>query len=83
MPTYILKYSNLNLSSVQKKKVAEGITKVHSSETGANNYFAQVIFQKNGKNLRSSRRIVQPQLMPIPLDIIVFSGRGHLVYIHF
>ena len=50
MPTYILKYSNLNLSALQKKKVAEGITKVHSNETGANNYFAQVIFQKNGKN---------------------------------
>ena len=50
MPTYILKYSNLNLSTIQKKKVAEGITKVHSSKTGANNFFAQVIFEKNGKN---------------------------------
>ena len=50
MPTYILKYSNFNLSSIEKKKVAEGITKVHSSETGANNYFAQVIFQRNTKN---------------------------------
>ncbi len=50
MPTYILKYSNLNLSTNQKKKIAEGITKVHSNETGANNYFAQVIFKKNDKN---------------------------------
>ena len=50
MPTYTVKFSNFNLSSKQKKKIAKGITKVHSQTTGANNYFAQVIFQKNQKN---------------------------------
>ena len=49
MPTYTVKFSNFNLSSKQKKKIVKGITKVHSQTTGANNYFAQVIFQKNNK----------------------------------
>ena len=47
MPTYILKYSNLKLSPKQKKLIANGITKTHSKFTGANTFFAQVIFQKN------------------------------------
>ena len=47
MPTYIVKYSNFKLSSKQKKFIADGITKTHSKFTGANTFFAQVIFQKN------------------------------------
>ena len=50
MPTYILKYSNINLSQKQKNSIADGITKTHSKFTGANTFFAQVIFQKNEKN---------------------------------
>ena len=50
MPTYTIKYSNFNLNSNNKKKLALDITKVHNKITGANLYFAQVIFQKNKKN---------------------------------
>ena len=49
MPTYTVKYSNLKLSPKQKKLIADGITKTHSKFTGANTFFAQVIFQKNEK----------------------------------
>ena len=50
MPTYTVKYSNFKLSPKQKKFIADGITKTHSKFTGANTFFAQVIFQKNEKN---------------------------------
>ena len=46
MPTYILKYSNFNFSQKQKNLIAKDITKIHSKFTGANNFFAQVIFEK-------------------------------------
>ena len=50
MPTYTVRNSNFNLTSKQQKKLAEGITKVHNVVTGANTYFAQVIFNKTKKN---------------------------------
>ena len=50
MPTYTVKYSNINLSQKQKNSIANHITKTHSKYTGANTFFAQVIFQKNEKN---------------------------------
>ena len=50
MPTYTVKYSNINLSQKQKNSIANDITITHSKFTGANTFFAQVIFQKNKKN---------------------------------
>ena len=50
MPTYTVKYSNINLSQKQKKSIAKDITISHSKFTGANTFFAQVIFQKNEKD---------------------------------
>ena len=50
MPTYTVKYSNINLSQKQKNSIANDITITHSKFTGANTFFAQVIFQKNQKN---------------------------------
>ena len=50
MPTYTLTNSNFYISSKQQKKIAKGITKVHNIVTGANTYFAQVIFNKTKKN---------------------------------
>ena len=50
MPTYIVRYSNINLSQKQKNSLANDITNTHSNFTGANTFFAQVIFQKNQKN---------------------------------
>ena len=49
MPTYIVKYSNIYLSQKQKNYIANDITNTHSKFTGANTFFAQVIFQKNQK----------------------------------
>ena len=50
MPTYTVKYSNIYLSQKQKNSIASDITNTHSKFTGANTFFAQVIFQKNEKN---------------------------------
>ena len=50
MPTYTVKYSNFNLSQKQKASLAIDISKTHSKYTGANTFFAQIIFQKNKKN---------------------------------
>ena len=50
MPTYTVKYSNINLSQKQKNSIANDITNTHNKFTGANTFFAQVIFQKNQKN---------------------------------
>ena len=49
MPTYTVKCSNFNLSQKQKKSLANDISNTHSKFTGANTFFAQVIFQKNEK----------------------------------
>ena len=49
MPTYTVKYSNLNFSQKQKNSLAREISNTHSKFTGANTFFAQVIFQKNEK----------------------------------
>ena len=50
MPTYTVKYSNFNLSKKQKNSIANDISNTHSKFTGANTFFAQVIFQKNEKD---------------------------------
>ena len=50
MPTYTVKYSNFNLSQKQKNSISDDISNTHSKYTGANTFFAQVIFQKNEKN---------------------------------
>ena len=50
MPTYTVKYSNFNLSKKQKNSLAKDISNTHSKYTGANTFFAQVIFKKNEKN---------------------------------
>ena len=64
MPTYTVTHSNLNLTSKQQKKLAEGITKVHNVVTGANTYFAQVIFNKTKKNnhFMGGKKIKEPSL---------------------
>ena len=49
MPTYTVTNSNFTLTSKQQNNLAEGITKVHNVVTGANTYFAQVIFNKTKK----------------------------------
>ena len=64
MPTYTVTNSNFNLSSKQQQKLAEGITKVHNVVTGANTYFAQVIFNKTKKNnhFMGGKKVREPSL---------------------
>ena len=47
MPTYTVKTSNIILEKKKKIKIAQGITLAHKKITGANSYFAQVIFIDN------------------------------------
>ncbi len=64
MPTYTVTNSNFNLSSKQQQKLAEGITKVHNVVTGANTYFAQVIFNKTKINnhFMGGKKVKEPSL---------------------
>ena len=64
MPTYTVTNSNFNLTSKDQKKLAEGITNVHNVVTGANTYFAQVIFNKTKKNnhFMGGKKIKEPSL---------------------
>ena len=64
MPTYTVTNSNFNLNSKQQKDLAQGITKVHNVVTGANTYFAQVIFNKTKKNnhFMGGKKVKEPSL---------------------
>ena len=64
MPTYTVINSNFNLTSKQQNKLAKGITKVHNVVTGANTYFAQVIFNKTKKNhhFMGGNKVKEPSL---------------------
>ena len=64
MPTYTVTTSNINLNSKKQKELAKGITKVHNVVTGANTYFAQVIFNKTKKNnhFMGGKKIKEPSL---------------------
>ena len=64
MPTYTVTNSNFNLSSREQKKLAMGITKVHNVITGANTYFAQVIFNKTKKNnhFMGGKKVKEPSI---------------------
>ena len=59
MPTYTVTNSNFNLTTKDQKRLAKGITKVHNIITGANTYFAQVIFNKIKKNnhLKTNKKL--------------------------
>ena len=64
MPTYTVTNSNFNLNAKQQKDLAQGITKVHYVVTGANTYFAQVIFNKTKKNnhFMGGKKVKEPSL---------------------
>ena len=64
MPTYSVTNSNFNLSAKQQKNIAESITKVHNVVTGANTYFAQVIFNKTKKDnhFMGGKKVKEPSL---------------------
>ena len=64
MPTYIVNISNTNLNINIKKKLAKKITKIHNKTTGANKYFAQVIFRKSlkGYHFMGGKIVNQPEI---------------------
>ena len=64
MPTYTVTNSNFNLTAEKQKDLAQSITKVHNVITGANTYFAQVIFNKTKKNnhFMGGKKVKEPSL---------------------
>ncbi|MBD1157071.1 hypothetical protein IDH10_02745 [Pelagibacterales bacterium SAG-MED20] len=64
MPTYTVTNANFNLKVKQKNEIAKSITKIHSNVTGANTYFAQVIFNKTKKNdhFMGGKKVKEPQI---------------------
>ena len=64
MPTYTVTNSNFNFTEREQKKIAEGITKVHNVVTGANTYFAQVIFNKtkNNNHFMGGKKVKEPSI---------------------
>ena len=64
MPTYTVTNSNFKLNEQQKRKIAKGITDIHSKVTKANTYFAQVIFNKTKDNdhFMGGKKVKEPQV---------------------
>ena len=64
MPTYTVTHSALDLDPEQRSRVANGITEAHNRITGANKYFAQVIFNEKsaGDHFMGGKPVSEPQL---------------------
>ena len=64
MPTYFVNLSNLKIEKKIKEKLAKKITKVHNKATGANKYFAQVIFNKTklGDHYMGGKIVSKPEI---------------------
>ena len=64
MPTYTVTISNVNPNSKKQKELAQGITKIHNVVTGANTYFAQVIFNKTKENnhFMGGKKVKEPSI---------------------
>ena len=75
MPTYTVTNSNFKLKPNQKEEIAKGITKIHNEVTGANTYFAQVIFNKTKDNdhFMGGKKVKEPQIF---LHGQIRSGRS-------
>jgi phenylpyruvate tautomerase PptA (4-oxalocrotonate tautomerase family) len=66
MPTYIVSAAAGRLSADTKQRIAEDITRIHNQATGAQSFFAQVIFNEvpqgnhfvGGRPLRSEQIFV-------------------------
>jgi phenylpyruvate tautomerase PptA (4-oxalocrotonate tautomerase family) len=64
MPTYTVTYSNIQLSPSQMEQIANTITETHHACTGANTYFAQVIFHETpaGNHFMGGKPVKDAQL---------------------
>jgi phenylpyruvate tautomerase PptA (4-oxalocrotonate tautomerase family) len=76
MPTYTVMAAAGRLTDPQKREIARGITRVHSEATGAQGFFAQVIFQAippgdhflGGAPLVSDQLFIQGQIAGRSVD---------------
>ena len=64
MPTYFVNSSNIKIKRKIKEKLAKKITKVHNEATGANKYFAQVIFNdtKSEDHYMGGKIVSKPEI---------------------
>ena len=64
MPTYYVNISNIKFKKNTKEKLAKEITKIHNKATGANKYFAQVIFNdtKRGDHYIGGKIVSKPEI---------------------
>lgn len=64
MPTYTVTYSNIKLCPEQIEVIAKAITRTHNECTGANTYFAQVLFHEtpSGKHFIGGKPVQDPQI---------------------
>ena len=64
MPTYFVNLSNVKLKKNIKEKLAKQITKIHNKATGANKYFAQVIFNdtKRGNHFMGGKIVSKSEI---------------------
>ena len=64
MPTYFVNSSNIKLKKKIKEKLAKQITNIHNKTTGANKYFAQVIFNhtKKGNHFMGGKIVSKPEI---------------------
>ncbi len=64
MPTYFVNSSNIKIKKNIKEKLAKKITQVHNEATGANKYFAQVIFYdtKKGDHYMGGKIVSKPEV---------------------
>tara|TARA_B100001248_G_scaffold247385_1_gene218826 strand:- start:241 stop:681 length:441 start_codon:yes stop_codon:yes gene_type:complete len=64
MPTYFVNTSNIKIKKSIKEKIAIKITNIHNKATGANKYFAQVIFNeaKRGAHYMGGKIVLKPEI---------------------
>ena len=64
MPTYFVNSSNLKIEKKIKEELAKKITNIHNEATGANKYFAQVIFNKTklGDHYMGGKTVSKPEI---------------------
>jgi len=74
MPTYTVNYSGLDLAAAQKNLIARGITDTHNAVTGAETYFAQVIFHEthSDDHFMGGKPVNEPQMF---LHGLIRAGR--------
>jgi phenylpyruvate tautomerase PptA (4-oxalocrotonate tautomerase family) len=64
MPTYNVFTSNLALTNFQKNKIAAEISQIHEVATGADSFFAQIIFHKieDNNHFLGSKKVIAKQI---------------------